>query len=126
VYSGVWPCNTPATAPQITLSNHKTLKALYSGKQVVLTEFGWAAAATGTSIKVQANVITGQQCGVANDANQKALVQAMIDLYRTEGLPCNTFEAYREPWKGTSDEDVNRYWGICLGTSPYTCINAPQ
>jgi exo-beta-1,3-glucanase (GH17 family) len=125
LYSGVTPCNSPTQAPQVTLSKHKKIASLY-GKQVVITEFGWASAASGSSIKLSANYITGQQCGIANDANQKAMVQAMIDLYRSEGLPCNTFEAYREPWKGTSDIDVNRYWGICLGTAPYTCINAPK
>ncbi len=125
LYSGVFPCTSPANAGAQALANHQKIQNLY-GKPVVLTEFGWASAPTGSSLTLTPNYITGQQCTVANDANQKAMVQATIDLYRENKMPCNTFEAYREPWKGTSDSDVNRYWGICLGVSPYTCLNAPQ
>ncbi len=119
-YSGVYPCNTPTTSPATQLANYKRVANLY-GKPVIQTEFGWAASGS-----VQANSITGQSCSTASEANQKTMIQGVIDLYRTNNIPCNTFEAYREPWKGSSDADPERFFGVCLGVSPWTCSNAPQ
>jgi len=123
-YSGVTPCNTYAQAAQVTYNKHKKLQALY-GKPVVLTEFGWPGSGTSGSIMSTPNDITGQQCGVGSDANQKSMVQSVIDLYRANGLPCNTFEAYRESWKGAANSPEVLF-GICNGTPPYACFNQPQ
>jgi len=124
-FSGTWSCVPFNQAAQVTLGKHKTLSALY-GKPIVLTEFGWPSAPAGSSIMSQPNDITGQQCGVGNDANQKAMIQNQIDLYRMNNLPCNTFEAFRESWKGNGPTSPETEFGFCLGDSPYTCINQPN
>jgi exo-beta-1,3-glucanase (GH17 family) len=93
----------------------------------VLTEFGWPASNPGTNIVPQNNVITGQNCGAANDKNQKAMIQGVIDLYRAKKLPCNTFEAFREVWKASSSGiSFDAFWGVCSGNSPYSCLNVPS
>lgn len=124
-YSGTWPCVTHTQAAQVTLGKHQTVSSLY-GKPVVLTEFGWPSAPTGTSIMSQVNVITGSQCGVANAANQKVMVQSVIDLYRKNSLPCNTFELFKESWKGSGDTHAETQFGICSGTAPYDCVSQPN
>jgi len=126
VFSGVWPCNTAAQAAQRTLDHYRAIQSLYPGKPIVMTEFGWPAATGGNSITNPANYVTGQQCGIANDANQKMMLQNTIDLFRMNKLPCNTFQSFREDWKGTSPTDINRYWGFCQGVPPYDCINIPH
>jgi len=125
VYSGGDSCNYYNTAGAMTLSHHKNLMNIYN-MPVVVTEWGWPGAPAGQTYLNQANYATGQQCGVCNDANQKAMVQSTIDLYRNTGIPINTFEAFREAWKATSSIAPEANWGICLGTYPYTCVSAPN
>jgi len=126
VFSGNWPCTGVSQAAQKTLESYRTIQALYPTKPIVMTEFGWPAASSGTSILNPANVITGQQCGIANDANQKVMIQNTIELFRLNKLPCNTFQSFREDWKGNSVTDINRWWGFCQGVPPYNCLNIPQ
>ncbi|KAL0489925.1 hypothetical protein AKO1_005457 [Acrasis kona] len=125
VYSGADSCNTASSAAAMTMTHHKNLISRYD-VPVVVTEFGWPGAPAGQTFLNQANYVTGEQCGVCNDANQKVMVQNMIDLYRNTGLPCNTFEAFREAWKSSSSIAPESNWGVCLGTSPYTCVGAPN
>ncbi len=127
IFSGMFPCTAPADAAAATLQRHKSVQANYPNKPVVLTEFGWAGANPGQSMRLQNNVITGQNCGPASDANQKLMVQGVINLYRAAKLPCNTFEAFRETWKATTSSiAMDAFWGVCQGTAPYDCINAPK
>jgi len=126
VFSGNWPCNTAAQAAQRTLEHNRVIQNLYPNKPVVMTEFGWPAAPAGTSAPNPANYITGQQCGIASDANQKLMIQNTIDLFRMNKLPCNTFQSFREDWKATIGRDCDRWWGFCQGVPPYNCINTPR
>jgi len=126
VFSGVWPCNVATQGAQRTFDHYRAIQALYPTKPIVMTEFGWPSAPVGQSITSTANYVTGQQCGIANDNNQKVMVQSTIDLFRQNNLPCNTFQSFREDWKGTGAGDINRYWGICQGQPPYNCVNVPR
>jgi len=125
VWSGSSPCTYANTAAAKTMADHKNLMSIYN-VPVIVTEWGWPGAPPGQTFLSQANVATGQQCGVCNDDSQKVMVQNMINLYRNTGLPCNTFEAFREAWKGSSSLSPEVNWGICLGTYPYTCVSAPN
>jgi len=118
-------CQTPSNAAQTTLDAVITIEKMYPGKTILTTEFGWPGADNGVSIACPSNIYNGQVCSSANNGNQKVVVQGVIDLFRKTNRPCNTFEAYRESWKAIGTSPIEGQWGICLGTSPYTCINAP-
>jgi exo-beta-1,3-glucanase (GH17 family) len=126
IYSGIWPCTPPNRAAQQTMENHQRVMRLYQNKPVVLTETGWPTAPSGTTIMNTPNYVTGQQCGPANDANQKATVQSLINLYRSKQYPMNLFSAFKEAWKGATSQHIETQWGICDGTYPYTCKNQPN
>jgi len=125
VFSGNWPCTPVGQAAQKTLSSYRAIQSLYPNKPIVMTEFGWPTAPQGTSTTSPANYATGQQCGVANDANQKLMIQNTIDLFRANKLPCNTFQAFGEQWKA-QHYSFDAFWGICRGTAPYDCVNVPN
>jgi len=128
VFSGNWPCNYYTDAALRTMEAHKRLINLYSDKPVVVTEWGWPGAPDGQTIVSPPNYVTGQQCGICNNANQKVMVQNMIDLYRQYQLPGNCFSAFREEWKGQGGgvTTIETQWGICSGHAPYNCMGAPQ
>jgi exo-beta-1,3-glucanase (GH17 family) len=118
-------CQTPANGPQTTYNNYLKVQALYPKTPVILTEFGWPSCGAGFTCKTP-NVVDGSTCAVANDSNQKQFVQNVINIFRQNKKPCNTFSAFREAWKGTNSADINEYWGVCSGSPPYSCINAPS
>jgi exo-beta-1,3-glucanase (GH17 family) len=117
-------CETEINGPQITFNNYMKVQNLYSNIPVILTEFGWPSCNTGYSCTSR-NVVDGSTCAKANDANQKKFVQGVVDIFRKNQRPCSTFAAFREAWKGTNDADINQHWGVCSGSAPYTCSNAP-
>jgi exo-beta-1,3-glucanase (GH17 family) len=55
-------------------------------------------------------------------ANQKLVVQDVINRFRTAKLPAITFGAYKEPWKNQFGAAESQ-WGICQGIIPYKCTN---
>lgn len=118
-------CETTTNGPQITYNNYLKVQNLYPKTPVVLTEFGWPSCGAGFKCS-SPNVVDGSTCAVANDANQKQFVQNLIDIFRKNQKPCNTFSAFREAWKGSNSADVNEYWGVCSGSPPYSCFNAPS
>ncbi|KAL0476960.1 eglC, partial [Acrasis kona] len=127
VFSGDKPCNYYYEAAQRTMESHNVLMDLYSNIPVIVTEWGWPGAPDGQTIMGHANYVTGQQCSVCNNANQKKMVQDMIELNRKYQLPSNCFSAFREEWKGTGGVmSIETQWGICSGTPPYNCMNSPN
>jgi len=123
IFSGGYSCNSHEQAAEVTLDMFRKVINAHP-IPVVLTEFGWPGAPAGSTIQPQANVINGRQCGLANDANQKIMVQKMVDLCRSHKLPCNTFQSFREVWKA-QEYNFDAHWGVCSGTPPYNCYNAP-
>jgi exo-beta-1,3-glucanase (GH17 family) len=123
-YSRMFPCEPASNAVNQTFFSYYALKRVAS-KPVLITEFGWPGSGGGDIIS-QANVYTGQQCGVANPTLQQQINQQTINECAANGIACSLFEAFNEAWKGNGNSgDVNNFWGICSGTSPYTCTNAP-
>lgn len=116
-YSGLFPCTTASQAGNFHIARLMDVSARYSNTQVILTEFGWPAGPLGYS---ETNQFTGQRCGIASEDNQRLVITDTLSRLDQLGLPGVLFEAFRETWK-TSEGPVGPFWGICDGTSPYTC-----
>jgi exo-beta-1,3-glucanase (GH17 family) len=115
-YSGIFPCTPADQAAQFHVGRLQQTMSMYPGKEVILTEFGWPAGPNGYS---EANVVTGQRCGVASEANQQLAIQQTLALLNRLGLPAVIFEAFREPWLGGAGQvlgPAGAYFGICGGT----------
>jgi len=124
-YSRMFPCQPASNAANQTIFRFNALQAKTS-KPVILTEYGWPGARSGQDIVSTANVYNGQQCGIANLNNQKTVNQQIVNICAANRLPCCLFSANNEEWKGNGNpNDVNNFWGICSGESPYNCFNVP-
>lgn len=118
-------CQTPANGPTTTYNNFMKAQSLYPTKPMVLTEYGWPSCSSGYSC-TSPNVHDGSTCATANDANQKQFVQSVVDIFRKNKKPLNTFSAFREAWKSSNGAGVEALWGVCSGSPPYSCINSPK
>ena len=116
-YSGIFPCTAAADAAEFHVARVGTVQAIYPSKTIWLTEFGWPAGPDGYS---EINQFTQQACGVANEANQRLVIEESLQLLEQAGIQGVLFEAFRELWK-TVEGPVGSYWGICDGTYPYHC-----
>ena len=83
-----------------------------------MTEFGWPAGPDGYN---ETNLHTGQQCGVASEANQRLVVEQTLAKLEQAAQSGTLFEVFREAWKSTAEGVVGPYWGVCQGSPPYTC-----
>jgi exo-beta-1,3-glucanase (GH17 family) len=117
-YSGLYPCTSAAQAADFHIARLQGVMALYPGKEVVPTELGWPALPSGYT---ETNIYTGQQCGVASQANQSLVVQQTLAKLIEDGYPGTIFSAFREPYKARVEGPEGPGWGICEGVSPYTC-----
>ena len=116
-YSGIFPCTTAAQAAAFHLARLQEVRARYPGKEVILTEFGWPAGPAGYA---ETNTRTGQQCGVAGEAQQQRVVAETLAALDEAGLPGVVFSAFREAWK-TGEGAAGPFWGVCQGTTTYAC-----
>lgn len=117
-YSGLFTC-TPATeAADFHIARIQDVMAIYPGKEVILTEFGWPAGPEGYT---EVNQYTGERCGIATEANQHLVVEETLNKLEEACLPGIVFEAFRELWKERKEGLVGPYWGTCEGTPPYSC-----
>lgn len=117
-FSGLFPCTTAAEAADFHIARLQDVMAVYSNKQVILTEFGWPAGPRGYS---ETNQFTGQTCGVASNFNQNLVIRDTIAKLDTHGWSGVVFEAFREAWKVNTEGPVGPFWGICTGIPPYRC-----
>jgi len=119
-------CATPDNAGGHTLLSLTRLENLYKPKPVVLTEYGWPSSPAGSVTINPPNVYTHQSCTQGSDWDQRKAVQNILNVMREQKKPCNLFSGYREAWKGSSSSSVEEFWGVCSGTPPYSCYNAPK
>ena len=117
-YSGLYPCTPAEDAAAFTVARYQAMRDHYSGREVLLTEFGWPA---GPDDYMPTNAYTGQQCGVASPANQHLVIEQTLDALDAAGLSGILFQAFREPWKVRYEGPVGEYWGVCSESAPYTC-----
>lgn len=116
-YSGHYTCIPAAQAAQFTIDRLEQVRNLYSDRQVILTEFGWPAGQKGYA---ETNQFTGEQCGIANKANQTLVLKQTLELLKQKEWAGNVFSAFREPWK-TDEGPAGPFWGICKGKTLFKC-----
>ncbi len=117
-YSGIFPCTPASNAGNFNIARLRDVKNFYPGRDVVLTEFGWPAGPSGYK---ETNLYTGQKCGVASEANQSLVISKTLIKLKEKGWAGIVFESFRENWKSKYEGPAGPYWGICKGSSPYTC-----
>ena len=80
------------------------IKALYPNKQILFSEIGWATLCLEN---------TEMQTKEVNEANQKLYYQDLWDWTDKEKIIAFVFEAFDEPWKGSSNpNEVEKHWGL--------------
>jgi exo-beta-1,3-glucanase (GH17 family) len=98
-----WEQKGPADALAYTEQNYDSVAKKYPGKQVVITEAGWATASNGRGIAVEN----------ANEAYQQQYVGELRAWAKKRGVLTFIFEAFDEPWKGSEHPDEpEKHWGL--------------
>lgn len=118
-YSDVLPCTPANKAADFHIARIEEVRRAYPGKEVILTEFGWPNGPEGS---MESNKFTRQKCGVASKKNQALVVKSTFKKLTEKGWSGTVFEAFSEDWKPGDEGDFGRFWGICQGEPPYTCI----
>ncbi len=99
----VWEYKHIHEALEYTRHNVESVAALYPGKPVVITEAGWATNSNGR----------GMHAEHASQELQAIYYRDLMDWSRESGLPVFVFEAFDEPWKGSSDPlEPEKHWGL--------------
>lgn len=99
----VWEYKHIHEALDYTKANVHSVASLYPGKPVVITEAGWCTNSNGR----------GMHAEHAVQELQAIYYQDLMDWTRAEGLLCFVFEAFDEPWKGSSDPlEPEKHWGL--------------
>lgn len=99
----VWEWKPIDEALAYTQANLHSVARLYPGKPVVITEAGWCTGSNGR----------GMHAAQAVPELQARYYQQLMDWTRAEGILCFVFEAFDEPWKGSSDPlEPEKHWGL--------------
>ena len=86
------------------LPTPQEIKALYPNKQILFSELGWATVCLEN---------TEMQTKEVNEANQKQYYQELWNWTDKEKIIAFVFEAFDEPWKGSSNpNEVEKHWGL--------------
>jgi exo-beta-1,3-glucanase (GH17 family) len=86
-----------------TMENYYAVANLYPGKPVVITEAGWATNSNGRGINPE----------YVNEENQKTYFEDLMDWAAKEDVLTFFFEAFDEPWKGSSHPlEPEKHWGV--------------
>lgn len=99
----VWEYQPIEQALAYTQANVRSVASLYPGKPLVITEAGWCTASNGRGMNAEHAV----------PELQAIYCQQLMAWTRAEGLLCFVFEAFDEPWKGSSDPlEPEKHWGL--------------
>lgn len=99
----VWEYKNIHEALEYTKQNYYAVADLYPKKLVVITEAGWATNSNGRGIE-QHNV---------NEELQKTYYNDLINWNKEENILTFVFEAFDEPWKGSTDPlEPEKHWGL--------------
>jgi exo-beta-1,3-glucanase (GH17 family) len=89
-------------AYKATVNDYKMNKLKYPNKPIIFTEYGWTT---------KANRKMNQD--EASEENQKFYVDKVIKWSEKNQITMFLFEAFDEPWKGSSDlDEPEKHWGI--------------
>ena len=99
----VWEYKDIEEALVYTQENYYAVKGRYPDKPVVITEAGWTTRSNGRGIDP----------GNANEDLQRIYYEQLMNWTNAEGILTFVFEAFDEPWKGSSDPDEpEKHWGL--------------
>jgi exo-beta-1,3-glucanase (GH17 family) len=99
----VWEYKHIHEALEYTKDNVLSVARLYPGKPIVITEAGWATNSNGRGIQPE-NVSQQLQAIYYDD---------LMQWSRESGMLVFVFEAFDEPWKGSSDPlEPEKHWGL--------------
>lgn len=99
----VWEYKNSHEALAYTKENYHAVARLYPDKATVITEAGWTTNSNGRGID-PAN---------ASEALQKFYYHQLMEWTDAEGILTFVFEAFDEPWKGSSDPmEPEKHWGL--------------
>ncbi len=99
-----YPLHNGETVDVAVDSNRKhyqEMKQLFPDKQVLFTEMGWTT-------KPNSKMKAGQACV----ENQKRYITELTDWLEKEQIIGFIFEAFDEPWKGSTPEESECNWGL--------------
>lgn len=99
----VWTGKKIAEAFETSINEYNSVKALYPHKEVMITEAGWPTTSNGSGINRY----------VANEQHQLMYVNQMRKWSQKNKIKVYFFEAFDEPWKGSSDtQEPEKHWGF--------------
>jgi exo-beta-1,3-glucanase (GH17 family) len=119
-------CNTPQNVGQMTYQMYSTIETMYPNVPIFLTEAGWPTSPTGSAVASPPNQSSGVTCTTASAADQRMGAQNIVNVFRQNKKPMNLFSSYQEAWKAQNSYSFEQFWGVCSGTPPYSCANAPK
>lgn len=99
----LWEYKSVDDAIDYTISNVCSVALKYPDKPIVVSEAGWATQSNGR----------GMPAHHANVEWQAIYCQQLMAWSRTSGVAVFIFEAFDEPWKGSSDPlEPEKHWGL--------------
>jgi exo-beta-1,3-glucanase (GH17 family) len=99
----VWEYRTIENALEYSKQNVDAVVQHYPDKPVVITEAGWTTASNGRGIEPWN----------ASEALQSIYYQQLLEWTTEQGILTFVFEAFDEPWKGSSDpQEPEKHWGL--------------
>ncbi len=99
----VWEYKHIHEAIEYTRENYNAVVSQHPGKPVVITEAGWATNSNGRGIHPEH----------VNEENQKIYFEDLMQWSENEDVPVFFFEAFDEPWKGSSHPlEPEKHWGV--------------
>lgn len=99
----VWEYQTVEAALDYTMANYYSVANHYPNKPVAITEAGWTTSSNGRGIEPWN----------ASQEFQAIYYRQLLDWTREAGILTFVFEAFDEPWKGSSDPlEPEKHWGL--------------
>ena len=99
----VWEYQTIDSALDYTRQNYYSVVSHYPEKPVVITEAGWTTCSNGRGIDPWN----------ASQEFQATYYRELLDWCKEADILTFVFEAFDEPWKGSSDpHEPEKHWGI--------------
>ncbi|MEM8937037.1 MAG: glycosyl hydrolase family 17 protein [Pseudomonadota bacterium] len=99
----VWEYRSIHDALEYTKQNYYSVRDRYPEKPVVITEAGWTTSANGRGIDPHN----------ASEELQAAYYGMLMEWTSAEKILTFVFEAFDEPWKGSSDpQEPEKHWGL--------------
>lgn len=92
---------TVDVAVDLNKKHYNDIKAIFPDKQVLFTEVGWTT-------KPNSAMVPGQACV----ENQKRYITELSQWLSEDQIIGFIFEAFDEPWKGSSPEKSECNWGL--------------